>query len=87
MSSKYLNSFARIRCKLALMFGYWLNVHQIREELESRGCIIRTGGEVHSVLSDDEGESLNSMFCSSICFGYGQDLFGKPVTCTAKVYR
>lgn len=36
------------------------NNHQVREELESRGCQIRTGCEVHSVLSDAEGEYLNS---------------------------
>ncbi|KAK5840824.1 hypothetical protein PVK06_009729 [Gossypium arboreum] len=30
-------------------------VNKVREELESRGCQIRTGCEVHSVLSDAEG--------------------------------
>ncbi|XP_022760327.1 uncharacterized protein LOC111306741 [Durio zibethinus] len=35
-------------------------VNKVREELESRGCEIRTGCEVHSVLSDAQG-------CTVLC--------------------
>ncbi|PPR91994.1 hypothetical protein GOBAR_AA28692 [Gossypium barbadense] len=35
--------------------GLLTKCNQVREELESRGCQIRTGCEVHSVLSDAEG--------------------------------
>ncbi|TYH55865.1 hypothetical protein ES332_D09G266400v1 [Gossypium tomentosum] len=43
-------------------------VNKIREELENRGCIIRTGCEVHSVLSDDEG-------CTVLCGDESQESF------------
>ncbi|GMI64165.1 hypothetical protein like AT3G23530 [Hibiscus trionum] len=43
-------------------------VNKIREELESRGCQIRTGCEVHSVLSDAEG-------CTVLCGDDSQELY------------
>ncbi|KAA3485365.1 cyclopropane-fatty-acyl-phospholipid synthase family protein [Gossypium australe] len=43
-------------------------VNKVREELESRGCQIRTGCEVHSVLSDAEG-------CTVLCGDDSQELY------------
>ncbi|XVF66432.1 hypothetical protein PTKIN_Ptkin10aG0035200 [Pterospermum kingtungense] len=43
-------------------------VNKVREELESRGCQIRTGSEVHSVLSDAEG-------CTVLCGEDSQELY------------
>ncbi|XP_017633379.1 uncharacterized protein LOC108475911 isoform X1 [Gossypium arboreum] len=43
-------------------------VNKVREELESRGCQIRTGCEVHSILSDAEG-------CTVLCGDDSQELY------------
>ncbi|XVF66428.1 hypothetical protein PTKIN_Ptkin10aG0034800 [Pterospermum kingtungense] len=43
-------------------------VNKVRDELESRGCQIRTGSEVHSVLSDAEG-------CTVLCGEDSQELY------------
>ncbi|KAK8623815.1 hypothetical protein V6N13_065178 [Hibiscus sabdariffa] len=45
-----------------------LYVNKVRDELESRGCQIRTCCEVHSVLSDAEG-------CTVLCGDDSQELF------------
>ncbi|XWS13896.1 hypothetical protein CRYUN_Cryun36dG0078000 [Craigia yunnanensis] len=51
-------------------------VNKVREELESRGCQIRTGCEVHSVLSDAEG-------CTVLC---GNDSQGSYEGCIMAVH-
>ncbi|KAK8682161.1 hypothetical protein V6N13_054555 [Hibiscus sabdariffa] len=43
-------------------------VNKVREELENRGCQIRTGCEVHSVLSDEEG-------CTVVCENESRESF------------
>ncbi|KAA3485372.1 tuberculostearic acid methyltransferase UfaA1-like [Gossypium australe] len=43
-------------------------VNKVREELKSRGCQIRTGCEVHSILSDAEG-------CTVLCGNDSQELY------------